>query len=65
MQSAKIHYFYQICKYSLYYFLNFHNTDNEMIQTSLGTIMGGRGQTFKKKLFGKIHYYSRKNARIR
>ena len=28
----------------------FNNTDNEIIQTSLGTIMGGRGQTFKKKL---------------
>ena len=28
----------------------FNNYDNELIQTSLGSIMGSRGQTFKKKL---------------
>ena len=28
----------------------FNNNENELIQTSLGSIMGGRGQTLKKKL---------------
>jgi len=36
----------QLLEFKVY----FNNTDNEVIQTSLGSIMGSRGQTFKKKL---------------
>ena len=36
----------QLLEFKVY----FNNTDNEIIQTSLGSIMGSRGQTFKKKL---------------
>ena len=36
----------QLLEFKVY----FNNTDNEVIQTSLGGIMGSRGQTFKKKL---------------
>ena len=36
----------QLLEFKVY----FNNNDSELIKTSLGTIMGGRGQTFKKQL---------------
>ena len=36
----------QLLEFKIYF--NNNNTDSELIQTSLGTIMGGRGQTLKK-----------------
>ena len=43
------------------YFSNNNNTDSELIQTSLGTIMGGRGQTLKKKLSNGEDIYIKGN----
>ena len=39
----------------------FNNNENELIQTSLGSIMGGRGQTLKKKLSNGEDIYIKGN----
>ena len=49
----------QLLEFKIYF--NNNNTDSELIQTSLGTIMGGRGQTLKKKLSNGEDIYIKGN----
>ena len=49
----------QLLEFKIYFSNN--NTDTELIQTSLGTIMGGRGQTYKKKLSNGEDIYIKGN----
>ena len=49
----------QLLEFRVYF--NSNNTNTELIQTSLGTIMGGRGQTLKRKLSNGEDIYIKGN----